>query len=318
MVLLAGFQALLARYSGQDDLAVGTPDRRPQPGGDRGADRVLRQHAGAARRPGGRPVVPRAARPGARDGAGRLRAPGRAVREAGRGAGAGAEPRARAAVPGDARAAERSRREPGDPGPAPAAGGRRGGRRRSSISRSASRSSDGGLAGTVEYATDLFDATTIDRLVGHFERLLAGGRGRRRSGRSSELPLLERGRAASAPASSGTTRAAAFPREAPASTSCSRRRRRGRRTAVAVELGDEQLTYAELDGGAPTAWPAACAARASARRCRSALLRRALAGPGGGAAGHPQGRRRLLPLDPGLPARSAWPSCSRTRGRRCC
>jgi non-ribosomal peptide synthetase component F len=31
---------------------------------------------------------------------------------------------------------------------------------------------NGGLAGTVEYATDLFDATTIDRLVGHLERLL--------------------------------------------------------------------------------------------------------------------------------------------------
>ncbi|HZF07637.1 MAG TPA: amino acid adenylation domain-containing protein, partial [Thermoanaerobaculia bacterium] len=33
---------------------------------------------------------------------------------------------------------------------------------------------DGGLAGTAEYATDLFDAATIDRLVRHFEVLLAG------------------------------------------------------------------------------------------------------------------------------------------------
>ena len=32
MILLAAFQALLARYSGQDDLAVGTPDRRPHAG----------------------------------------------------------------------------------------------------------------------------------------------------------------------------------------------------------------------------------------------------------------------------------------------
>jgi amino acid adenylation domain-containing protein len=31
----------------------------------------------------------------------------------------------------------------------------------------------GGLAGTVTYATDLFDTATIDRLTGHFERLLA-------------------------------------------------------------------------------------------------------------------------------------------------
>jgi non-ribosomal peptide synthetase component F len=32
---------------------------------------------------------------------------------------------------------------------------------------------DGELRGTVEYATDLFDATTVDRLLGHWERLLA-------------------------------------------------------------------------------------------------------------------------------------------------
>ena len=32
----------------------------------------------------------------------------------------------------------------------------------------------GGLTGAFEYATDLFDAATIDRLVGHFERLLTG------------------------------------------------------------------------------------------------------------------------------------------------
>ena len=95
MMLLAGFQALLARYSGQDDLAVGTPVAGRNRRGDRGADRLLRQHPGAARR------TCRAIRAfrellgaGARDGAGRLRAPGPAVRAAGRGAGAGAEPRA--------------------------------------------------------------------------------------------------------------------------------------------------------------------------------------------------------------------------------
>jgi amino acid adenylation domain-containing protein len=32
---------------------------------------------------------------------------------------------------------------------------------------------DGELAGEIEYSTDLFDAPTIDRLMGHFERLLA-------------------------------------------------------------------------------------------------------------------------------------------------
>ncbi|HEY2740102.1 MAG TPA: amino acid adenylation domain-containing protein, partial [Thermoanaerobaculia bacterium] len=33
---------------------------------------------------------------------------------------------------------------------------------------------NGGLGGTVEYATDLFNAATIDRLIRHFERLLTG------------------------------------------------------------------------------------------------------------------------------------------------
>ena len=34
--------------------------------------------------------------------------------------------------------------------------------------------SEGNLRGTVDYSTDLFDAATIDRLVGHFQRLLEG------------------------------------------------------------------------------------------------------------------------------------------------
>src|SRR5262249_46623059 len=68
---------------------------RTQPNGDRRADRILRQHLGAAWRSLGA-FVPRAARPGARDLAGRLAAPGRSVREAGPGAGSGEEPRPRA------------------------------------------------------------------------------------------------------------------------------------------------------------------------------------------------------------------------------
>jgi non-ribosomal peptide synthetase component F len=34
--------------------------------------------------------------------------------------------------------------------------------------------SGGGLAGSFEYSTDLFDATTIERMQGHFEQLLRG------------------------------------------------------------------------------------------------------------------------------------------------
>ena len=63
MALLAAFQALLARYAGAGRSAVGTPVADRTRAGDRGADRLLRQHPGAAHRPLGRPGVPRAAGP---------------------------------------------------------------------------------------------------------------------------------------------------------------------------------------------------------------------------------------------------------------
>ena len=47
----------------------------------------------------------------------------------------------------------------------------------------------GTLHGTIEYKTDLFDAATIERMVGHFERLLAGIVANPQQ-RISELPLL--------------------------------------------------------------------------------------------------------------------------------
>ncbi|HZF10318.1 MAG TPA: amino acid adenylation domain-containing protein, partial [Thermoanaerobaculia bacterium] len=46
-----------------------------------------------------------------------------------------------------------------------------------------------GLAGSFEYATDLFDAATVERLAARFERLLAGALERPET-RLSELPLL--------------------------------------------------------------------------------------------------------------------------------
>ena len=94
MILLAGFEALLARSTGQDGRGRRHARRRPQPRGDRGADRLLRQHPGAARRPPRRARSSAAAGAGApRDGPGRLRPPGPAVREAGGGAAAAARPR---------------------------------------------------------------------------------------------------------------------------------------------------------------------------------------------------------------------------------
>src|SRR5204862_6204816 len=51
---------------------------------------------------------------------------------------------------------------------------------------------DGGLGGIAEYATALYDATTVDRLVSGFERLLAAATADPQL-RVAELPLLSLG-----------------------------------------------------------------------------------------------------------------------------
>jgi amino acid adenylation domain-containing protein len=106
---------------------------------------------------------------------------------------------------------------------------------------------DGGLSGTAEYATDLFDSTTIDRLIGHFERLLAAAL-EAPERRIAELPLLseaERGQILiewNDTGETGDTGAGAHELFAA----------QARRTpdAVAVVCGDDHqeaaLTYAEL------------------------------------------------------------------------
>ncbi len=87
----------------------GLANGQPQPGGAGGAHRLFRQHPGAGGRLRARAELPRDAGPGARGGARRLRSPRPAFREAGRGAGAGAQPRSLAALPGALRFPERRR-----------------------------------------------------------------------------------------------------------------------------------------------------------------------------------------------------------------
>ena len=86
---------------------VGIPiaNRRPQ---HRGTDRVLREHAGAARPGGLGGAVRCGAAPGAADGAGGVCAPGRSVRGAGERTVAGAQSEPQPVVPGDVRAARRA------------------------------------------------------------------------------------------------------------------------------------------------------------------------------------------------------------------
>jgi NRPS condensation-like uncharacterized protein len=58
MVLLAAFQVVLSRWSGQSDVVVGTPIAGRTHRATEGADRVFREHAGAAHGPVGGPAVP--------------------------------------------------------------------------------------------------------------------------------------------------------------------------------------------------------------------------------------------------------------------
>jgi amino acid adenylation domain-containing protein/non-ribosomal peptide synthase protein (TIGR01720 family) len=102
---------------------------------------------------------------------------------------------------------------------------------------------DGELGGTVEYATDLFDAATIDRLLGHFERLLAAAVAEPDL-RAAELPLLSAAELHQLMDWGGRrTRCAA------ASTLHGRFAARARLTpeAPALTCGDLTLSYGELD-----------------------------------------------------------------------
>ena len=312
MVLLAGFQALLARYSGQDDLAVGSPIAGPQPGGDRGADRVLRQHAGAARRPV-------AASPSFRELLGRVRETALAAY-------------AHQDVPFEKLVEELAPERSLAHTPlfqvmlvlqnAPAesleiracACGRwasERGRRRSSISRSALEERDGGLAGTARVrhrSVRRRDDRPADRPLRAAAR---GGRGRRRTGRVSELPLLSRGGAP------------------PAAGRVERRRRAASRGAVAVhELFEAQAertpdAVAVVCGGrgadlrasstrGPTGWRATCGALGVGPEVPVGALR--------WSARRSWWSRCWASSRPAAPTcrstrptrRSAWPSCWRT------
>ena len=66
MTLLAAFQVLLHRYSGQDDVVVGIADRQPQPREIEGLIGFFVNTLVLRDRPGGRPGLPRAAGAGAR------------------------------------------------------------------------------------------------------------------------------------------------------------------------------------------------------------------------------------------------------------
>ncbi|MEU7876480.1 amino acid adenylation domain-containing protein, partial [Dactylosporangium sp. NPDC049140] len=92
-----------------------------------------------------------------------------------------------------------------------------------------------GLVGGLQYSTELFDESTVRRLVGHFTSLLSALVPEARLSELSMLPVVEpwRGAALSLPPVGGVHELV------PASSS-----------AVAVRAGDVSLTFAELDARA--------------------------------------------------------------------
>ena len=199
-------------------------------------------------RPLGGPDVPRAAAAGARRGAGGLRASGPAVREAGRGAAAGARPEPQPAVPGDVRRCRTRRRGAARCGGLRCRAAGAGGREREVRPDARREREPAGWAGVLEYSTDLFDAATIERHGRALQQLLAAIVADARPA-DRRAAAAERGRAARGCAEWNDT-ARPYPRGTGACTSCSRRRRRGRRRRWRSVCGDERLTYGELNARA--------------------------------------------------------------------
>jgi amino acid adenylation domain-containing protein/non-ribosomal peptide synthase protein (TIGR01720 family) len=102
---------------------------------------------------------------------------------------------------------------------------------------------DGGLLGTVEYATDLYDAATVDRLIAGFERLLGG------MAAAPELPVGELGLLGDAEARqlrAWNDTAVAYPLERPLHVWIAEQAAHTPE-AIALVFGTEEMTYGELD-----------------------------------------------------------------------
>ncbi|HEX4953511.1 MAG TPA: amino acid adenylation domain-containing protein [Thermoanaerobaculia bacterium] len=102
---------------------------------------------------------------------------------------------------------------------------------------------DAGLAGEIEYRTDLFDSTTIRRLAGHFERLLAAGLAAPQT-RLSALALMSAAECQQIREGNDTARAypAARPVHELIEAACE-----AAPDAVAVSSEEEWLSYQGLD-----------------------------------------------------------------------
>ncbi|HEX3475167.1 MAG TPA: amino acid adenylation domain-containing protein, partial [Kofleriaceae bacterium] len=156
---------------------------------------------------------------------------------------------------------------------------------------------DGGLVGWVEYNTDRFDRATIERLLGHYRVLLEAAVARP-DDRLAALPLLAEPERRLLVEDWNRTAV-----EPPPVSVIERFRAQARRTpdAVAVAAGDVELRYGELAARAE-AWAAALQARGCGRGTRVALaLSRGPAFPIAVLAVLQAGAA-YVPLDPSYPA----------------
>ncbi len=102
------------------------------------------------------------------------------------------------------------------------------------------------FAAVLEYDADLYDPSTADRLLGHWRTLVEGIADDPRA-RLSELPLLTAPELAQIRSWSGRT--TAYPRQATIHGLFAEQVRRTPQ-AVALEIGDERVSYAELEARA--------------------------------------------------------------------
>ncbi len=276
----------------------GLPCRRPAAPGDRGPDRSVHQHSGAARRCLRRAADPVVAAPGAGGLPGRLCAPGPAVRAPGRGSRPAARPVARAGVPGAADAAEPAARQAGAARSEPRAGRSRRADREAGPGRQPDRGGrDAGGLLDVQHRPlrPGDDAPPV--------RAFRGVAARRRGGARS--PALRVGwveRAGAAPAGRRVER---HRRRVPPRALPARADRRAGSAHPGGGGGALRRRAADLWRARRAVGGAGVAADRDGRRRRVARgsRRRALGGDDGGRAGDPPGRRRLRAARPGVSAR---------------
>ena len=160
--------------------------------------------------------------------------------------------------------------------------------------------SEGGLAAALEYSTDLFDAGTVERLLGHFRNVL-------------EAIVADPGQPVAAlPLQTAAERQrvvvewnrteARFPRERPVHERIEDAARKDP-DAVALMAEGGNWTYREVVDCSAATGETASPPRYRARGARRPLCR-AIPGNGYGHPGHPQGWRRLRPHRPRLSRRA--------------